>query len=56
MDATYNMMYFYDCLDTLNTILVAGMSDVTGEIIDAFDRECINKLEILIDIIANDIR
>ena len=57
MNATYNMMYFYDCLETLNNILMNGApGDTTGTVIDSYDRECISKLEILVDIVATDIR
>lgn len=57
MNATYNMMYFYDCLETLNNILLTGISgDPSGKIIECFDRECVGKLEVLIDLIATDIR
>ncbi len=57
MNATYNMMYFYDCLETLNNILVNGAAaDTTGTVLPAFDRECISKLEVLIDVVATDIR
>lgn len=57
MNATYNMMYFYDCLATLDNILVrGGAADSTGTVATAFDRECISKLEVLVDLLATDIR
>eukprot|EP00826_Nyctotherus_ovalis_P002734 TRINITY_DN10550_c0_g4_i1.p2 TRINITY_DN10550_c0_g4~~TRINITY_DN10550_c0_g4_i1.p2 ORF type:complete len:454 (-),score=118.84 TRINITY_DN10550_c0_g4_i1:100-1461(-) len=57
MNATYNMMYFYDCLAALDNILVRGAgADTTGAIASAFDRECISKLEGLVDLLATDIR
>ncbi len=57
MNATYNMMYFYDCLETLNNVLVNGMAgDTTGTVVEAYDRECISKLEVLVDVVATDIR
>ena len=57
MNATYNMMFFYDCLETLNNILVNGIAaGATATVIESFDRECISKLEVLVDVVANDIR
>jgi hypothetical protein len=53
MNATYNMMYFYDCLETLDNILLRGSTaDNIGLVAGAFDRECISK----VDLLATDIR
>lgn len=50
-------MYFYDCLETLNNILVNGEAlDTSGAVIQAYDRECMSKLEVLVDVVATDIR
>jgi len=51
------MMYFYDCLETLDNILLRGSTaDNTGPVAGVFDRECISKLEVVIDLLVTDIR
>ncbi len=52
LDATYNLGYLFDSLKTLNNVLSCG----TKLSVNYFDRDCLTKLEMIIEIIATDIR
>ena len=52
----YNMEYLYDCLETLNNILTSDSAQNFVGVQGCFDRDCLNKIELLIDSVAIDLK
>jgi hypothetical protein len=56
IDASFNPPFLIDSLETLGNILGKAVSPLDPSVICLFDRECINKMEIVIDIILKELQ